>query len=199
MPPIHDLIGEVDRRWSRSGDGKINLRIIGASALLLQARYERGTKDGDILETADLDLETKTHLLALAGPGTDLSKRHGLYLEFVATGLPLLPQTPMWLELAELNGQLAHFHIEVLTVVDVVVSKLKRLHGNDLRDIEAMIDLDLVPHAALIDRFRSAVDCFLLDARAEDLPKYIENLHRVERDLFGTPETEIALPDWLLP
>jgi hypothetical protein len=106
---------------------------------------------------------------------------------------------PTWLELAELNGQLAHFRIEVLTVVDVVVSKIKRLHGNDLRDIEAMIDLDLVPHAVLIERFRSAVDSFLLDARAEDLPKCVENLHRVERDLFGTSETEIDLPDWVLP
>lgn len=153
MPPIHDLIREVDRRWSQSGDRKINLRLIGASALMLQARYERGTKDSDILETADLDVETKARLLELAGPGTDLSKKHGLYIEFVESGLPLLPQVPIWLDLAELNGQLAHFRIEVLTVVDVVVTKLKRLHGNDLRDIEAMIDLDLVPHAVLVDRF----------------------------------------------
>jgi maltooligosyltrehalose trehalohydrolase len=55
---------------------------------MLQARYERGTKDSDILETADLDVETKARLLELAGPGTDLSKRHGLYVEFVASGLP---------------------------------------------------------------------------------------------------------------
>jgi hypothetical protein len=41
------------------------------------------------------------------------------------------------------------------------------------------------------------VDYFLLDARAEDLPKCVENLHRVERDLFGLPETEIDLPDWI--
>ena len=129
--------------------------------------------------------------------GTELSKRHGLYVEFVPIGLPLLPQRPAWLELADLNGELAHIRIEVLALVDIVVSKLKRLHGNDLRDIEAMVDLDLVPHAVLIERFRSAVDYFLLDARAEDLPKCVENLHRVERDLFGLPETEIDLPDWI--
>jgi hypothetical protein len=197
VPPIHDLIREVDRRWSWSAGKKINLRIIGASALMLQARYERGTKDSDILETADLGEETKARLLELAGPGKEVSKRHGLYIEFVASGLPLLPQAPEWLDLADLNGELVHFHIQVLSVVDVVVSKLKRLHGNDLRDIEAMIDLGLVPEAVLIERFRSAVDSFLLDARAEDLPKYVENLHRVERDLFGSPETEIDLPDWL--
>jgi hypothetical protein len=49
----------------------------------------------------------------------------------------------------------------------------------------------------LIERFREAVDGYLLDARAEDLPKYIANLHQVERDLFGVPETAIELPNWL--
>jgi hypothetical protein len=44
------------------------------------------------------------------------------------------------------DRELAHFRIEVLDVVDVVVSKLKRFHANDLRDIEAMVDRDLVPH-----------------------------------------------------
>jgi hypothetical protein len=36
-----------------------------------------------------------------------------------------------------------------------------------------------------------------LDARAEDLPAYVEHLHRVERDAFGVEETEIELPDWI--
>jgi hypothetical protein len=44
-PPLRRPTGvEVDRRWSRSADRKINLQIIGASALMLQAPYERGTK-----------------------------------------------------------------------------------------------------------------------------------------------------------
>jgi hypothetical protein len=35
------------------------------------------------------------------------------------------------------------------------------------------------------------------DARADHLPRYIANLHRVERDLLGKDETEIELPDWV--
>jgi hypothetical protein len=85
----------------------------------------------------------------------------------------------------------------VLDVVDVVVSKLKRLNDNDLADIAAMIDLDLVPHRLLLERFRSAVDAFSGDARASDLPRYVANLHRVERDMIGAEETEIALPSWI--
>ena len=69
-------------------------------------------------------------------------------------------------ELTNLNRELSHFRLEALDVVDVVVSKLKRLHGNDLRD-------------------------------TDELTKCVERLHRVERYLFGVPETEIDLPDWL--
>jgi hypothetical protein len=196
---IRDFIRDLDRGWTSAAPGRIRLRIIGSTALMLQANYERGTKDSDVLETADLDAGTRTRLEEHAGPGTELHKRHKLYIEIVASGLPLLPRAPEWLEVTDLNRDLVHFHIDVLHVVDVVVSKLKRFHANDLRDIEAMVDRDLVPHAVLIERFRSAVDGHLLDARAEVLPKYVANLHRVERDLFALPETPIDLPGWLDP
>jgi hypothetical protein len=45
-----------------------------------------------------------------------------------------------------------------------------------------MADLSLIDHARLVERFRSAVDVFSGDARAEDLPAYVKNLNRIERD-----------------
>lgn len=36
-----------------------------------------------------------------------------------------------------------------------------------------------------------------MDARADDLDKYISNLNRIERDLLGVPESEIDKPDWM--
>jgi hypothetical protein len=60
-----------------------------------------------------------------------------------------------------------------------------------------MVQRGLVDHDVLIERFREAVDGYLLDARAEDLPRYVANLHRLERDLLGVPETAIELPSWL--
>jgi hypothetical protein len=30
-----------------------------------------------------------------------------------------------------------------------------------------------------------------------ELPRYIGNVHQVERDLFDAPETEVALPAWI--
>ncbi len=111
--------------------------------------------------------------------------------------MPFLPQAPAWHTLVDLNASLGHFELAVLDVVDVVVSKLKRLNANDLSDIAAMADQELVPHATLVRRFREAVDFFSTDARASDLPKYVNNLHRVERDLLGVTETEIELPSWI--
>jgi hypothetical protein len=108
-----------------------------------------------------------------------------------------LPQIPQWLDVPELNSHLVNFRLEVLSIVDVVISKLMRFHANDQCDIAAMVDRDLIQHGEMLDRFRLSVDYHLSDARAGELPKVVANFHRVERDLFGTPESDIELPDWL--
>lgn len=188
---------EIDRGWRGKQTGKIPLQVIGSAALLLQTNYERGTNDGDVLETVSLGVEIKQRLVDLAGKGTPLHGRRGMYLDLVANGLPFLPMGPRWHPLVALNASLSAFEIEVLDVVDVVVSKMKRFHSNDQSDVAAMIERGLVPHARLLNRFQSAVDRFSSDARAEELPRYVRNLHRVERDLFGVSESDIELPDWI--
>jgi len=193
---IKPLLEEIDRRWKPAEHGKITLRVIGSSALMLQTGYVRGTKDGDVLETRGMTVEVKSRLLELGGDGTDLHKRFGIYLDVVVGALPMLPQTPLFHPVAGL-GRLLHFKVECLDVVDVVVSKLKRFNANDAADVRAMVELGLVPHKRLIDRFEKAKDRFALDARSEDLPKIVKNLHRVERDYLNVAPSEIELPDWL--
>jgi hypothetical protein len=196
VPGIRELLVELDQRLGEPSSPKLPFQIIGATALALQTGYERGTKDGDVLET--LELSPVTGLLRqLAGKSAPLAAKHGVYLDLVAPGLPFLPQGPCWHRLGELNQALQRIEVSVLDVVDVVVSKLNRFSANDLDDIEAMIDRDLVPHDLLIARFRAAADLYVLDARASDLPRYVANLHRVERDLLTVPETEIELPSWI--
>lgn len=197
MSALEDFFREIDARWGSDAPGRVRLRVIGCSALMLQTGYARGTKDSDVLETNALTGDIQARLLALAGRGTALSRRHGLYLDIVSRGLPFLPQIPLCHPLDELNGRLERFDIEVLDVVDVVVSKLKRFHANDVSDVRAMVDAGRVDHARLVERFRLAVDVFSCDARADDLPRYVGNLHRVEREYFGVPESDIELPDWI--
>ncbi len=198
MPLFDTFFRDLDRAWGKAPSrGPITLRVIGSAALMLQTDYERGTSDGDILETVDLTVPVKARLLELAGRASPLHRRHGIYLDVVAAGVPFLPQVPRWHPHATLNGSLSAFEVEVLDVVDVVVSKLKRFHANDQSDVEAMVDRALVAHGDLVARFRSAVEVFSGDARAEDLPRYVQRLHRVERDLFGAPESLIELPGWI--
>jgi hypothetical protein len=60
-----------------------------------------------------------------------------------------------------------------------------------------MIDLGLVEHERLIERFKSAADEFAYTAYASDIPSYVRNLNKVERDLLSVPESDIELPSWI--
>jgi hypothetical protein len=64
MTPVESLLREIDVRWKLRAASKIPLRLIGSAALLLQTQYNRGTKDSDVLETAELTAEARDHLLA---------------------------------------------------------------------------------------------------------------------------------------
>jgi hypothetical protein len=104
---------------------------------------------------------------------------------------------PLYHSLEDLTGSLQHFEIRVLDVVDVVVSKPKPFRGSDQEDIQQMIQRDLVPHDLLVARFKDAVDEYSGGAGAEDIPRFIKNLNRVERDMLRVEESAIDLPDWL--
>lgn len=197
MSDVEGFFREIDRHWRPAAKERIPLRVIGSGALLLQTDYDRGTKDGDVLESLDLKDEIKARLQALAGKGTELHTRAKLYLDIVVAGLPFLPQAPKFHALPELNKTLKHFEISALDVVDVVVSKLMRFNKDDTGDVLAMVARGLVDHKKLIARFVAAVDRFSTDSRADDIPRYIKNLHKVERDMFSLPETHIELPNWM--
>lgn len=193
MAAFEAFFRDLDAAWDSR---PLTLHLIGAAALMLQTDYRRGTKDSDVLETRSLAKADKERLLELGGQGTTLSAQHRLYIDVVGNGIPFLPHGPRFVACDVLNRNLRVLRVEVLEVVDLVVSKLKRFHANDQSDVAAMIELGLVPHDRFIERFRSAVDAFSMDARATELPTYLARLHRVERDIFGVALSNIDLPDW---
>jgi hypothetical protein len=132
-------------------------------------------------------------LLQIAGKGTATARRHGLYLEFVAQGILFLPETPRWTPCLSLNT----IAVSALAPTDVVIAKLIRLHGDDLRDIEAMIDLGSVNHEDVVARFRSAIIPHGTFGRSDKLRSAIRHLHRIERDLWVTDESAIEIPPWM--
>lgn len=197
MQRVKDFFGDIDEKWSTDSSEKVRLRIIGCGALMLQTNYERGTKDSDVFDTIDLAAEAKRQLLRLAGPDTELAKRRLMHVDIVANGIPFLPSGPLWHPIAEVNGVLQRFEVLALDVVDVVVAKMKPFRATDKTDIDAMIDRDLVPHDRLLERFRSAAYDWAHTAHADQLHKYVDHLHEVERDMLGVDESEIELPSWV--
>ena len=195
MEIIKEFFTELDRSWRLVAAGKVQLRVIGSAALMLGTGYSRGTKDSDILETADIAGEVRRELLALAGRDSVLAVKYRLYLDIVNHAIPFLPQRPSFKPAG--LPRLKNFDVVALDVTDVVVSKLKRFSANDAADIRAMAERGLLQPATLAARFQAAVDVFSMDARAEDLPKYVSNLHSIERDFLGVPASDIRLPGWL--
>ncbi len=196
MALIRDFFIDLDRHWKQPQAARIPLRVIGSAALMLLTEYERRTKDSDVIETDFITEPVRKALLEIAGQKTEFHTRYGMYLDIVARATPFLPHPPDYRPVESLKG-LKNFVVDALDTVDVVVSKLKRFNANDADDVEAMVSTGVVEHDRLIERFRSAVDGYELDARAEELPKFITNLHVVERDYYQVQETEIDLPDWM--
>jgi hypothetical protein len=196
MTPFETFLQNLDRLYARqkpTGTAKVGLRILGSVALMIQADYVRGTKDGDVLETASINQAIKQELLGLGGKGTALANQHGLYLDIVNSGILFIPQAPVYHPLTDLSAALSCFDVEVMDITDACVTKLKRFSGNDQADIEAMVRLGKLDHARFLDRFRSAIDHCRGQAFSDDYPKIVDRLHQAERDIFLLPETHIDL------
>lgn len=197
MPP-EVLLLDLDKQWQSQGEPRIRIRILGSMSLMLQTDYERGTKDGDILYAPPVDGPVKDKLLALGGQGTELAKRHRVYIDVVSSGILMLPAQPQYIPLPNLTTRLTNFEVEALSIPDVIITKLKPFRPSDIADINAMIVRGHISHEQFLNKFRSAVDRFADGATgAAKLPKIVENFNQIERDYFGVEETEIELPPWV--
>lgn len=197
MALIREFLTEIDARWKPIGEEPITLQVIGSAALMLQTDYDRGTKDGDVLESRNGPAAIKEQLIALAGKNTDIHIQFRVHIDVVLRALLFLPQKPVFHPLSDIP--LKNFKIEVLDVVDVAVSKLIRYSSDDAGDIRALAERDLLDHKRLVARFEAAADRFSIDARAADVPRFLKNLHKVERDILALPPSQIELPPECLP
>ncbi len=195
MSVIREYLIDLDQQWSWLQQDRITLNVIGSGALFLQTSYERGTKDADVFELNPPSPEEEQRLRSFAGRGTELHKKHRMYLDIVHARVPYVPRVPIFHEQTDLF--LKNFQVFALDVVDVVVSKLKPFRPNDREDIAAMVKGGFVDHQKLVERFNGLVARWDFDARAEDLPHCVKNLHNVERNIFGVEESVIELPSWV--
>lgn len=192
---INEFFQNIDRDWQPSGCEPIDLHIIGSTALFLKTDYDRETKDSDILQLSADKSETMSSLKILAGKGTELARKHGLYLDIVPAHVLFLPLQPDY-EICTALSKIQNFKIFVLDVHDVVVSKLLPYRTQDREDIIWLADHQLIMPSQLADRFKLAIDN-LNPEKTHHATSCIENLHEVQREILRVAETEIILPTWL--
>jgi len=192
---VEGFLEELDSKWKPLGGEPTLLHIFGSTALMLQADFTRPTKDTDVLETAAVNEEVKTQLLKIAGKKSPMHEVHRMFLEVVAPGILFLPGRGNYVPIPKLD-RLKNFRFEAMSIVDVVVSKLKRFKASDQDDIRAMVEAGKVDHAEFVARFKGAVDQFGMDARSDKLPECIENFQQVETEMFRVEPTEVELPPW---
>jgi hypothetical protein len=196
MTPFETFLQDLDRLYAGqkpTGTAKVGLRILGSVALMIQADYVRGTKDGDVLETTPINQGIKQELLGLGGKGTALANRHGLYLDIVNSGILFIPHATVYRPFPELSVALSCFDVEVMDITDACVTKLNRFSGNDQADLAAMVRLGKLDHAHFLERFLSAIDHCRGQAFSDDYPRIVDRFHQAERDIFLVPETHIDL------
>jgi len=197
MSQVEDFFNDLDRSWPLGAGAPVTLRLLGSTALILQTSFQRGTKDGDILETDQITVEIESALLAIAGKDTAIHRRHRMYLEFLSAAFPFLPFDPLWHAVVPSAPDYQHFRLEVLDVVDVVIAKLARFHKTDRDDIAAMAERDLIEPRRFAERFQSAVRGWWHDSRADDLPRIVRNFHQVQSDELFVWPSRVELPPWV--
>lgn len=187
------LAGQWDRSQDRTPARALEIRVIGAGALDLLTDFSRGTRDHDVIRTEEVG-GASARLLEIAGPGSDLAKRHRMFLEFVPPGLPFLPQSPRYLPVPGLED-LRSIRVRALHPADVAVSKLRPFRAHDEADIAELVRLGVLDHADYLARFRSAVELASLGARLDEMPGIVARFHRIEQDYFGTGPSPIETPE----
>jgi len=132
---------------------EVRLHCLGGFAVTLQYGLSRATSDIDIL--AALPSETLPNLQLLAGEGSDLHRRYGIYLQPVT--IAHYPEdyesrlVPMWPE-----SGLEHLRLYALEAHDLVLTKLERNVDVDRQDVQ---DLAAAGHLNLTTlRERYAVE-----------------------------------------
>lgn len=194
---IEEFFLELDQLWKLETAQKLELQLIGSTALFFQMNPWRGTKDTDALKIETFTQAELAHIEKIAGKGSRLASRHQLYLELVDKAFPFLPQKPLFHPVEHLNVRLQNFSVSALDITDLVVSKLKPFRAQDVGDIREVAATGVLQNDKFVERFKSALQRWSMDSRAEDFPQCVKNLHTIQRDFLNVPEAEIELPRWI--
>ncbi len=130
----------------------VELHCLGGFAIASKFGLPRATGDVDFVEVGGAEA---IDLLAIAGRGTALAKKHKLYLDFVTVGVYPEAYAQRLEELA-LDG-LERLRIKVFEKHDIVLAKLSRAADHDREDVKYLASTAGLDGAVLRERFEKEV------------------------------------------
>jgi hypothetical protein len=144
--PWQSFLADIDSQV----DGTVDLHCLGGFVVADRYDVSRTTADLDVLHTVN---HMSQALIALAGRGTRLHKRHNVYLDVVAVAV--VPEN-YESRLAELHPHtFRHLRLWALEVHDLVLAKLTRNIDRDRDDVKRLARYPGLDPALLEQRYRN--------------------------------------------
>jgi hypothetical protein len=159
--PWHSFFLDIDRALAQRAD----IRCIGGFAIAILYGLPRPTADVDFVSATPV--EETAHLQSLAGLGSALHKKHGVYIQHV--GIVTLPEKLEDRLMPIFPSAYRNLHLAGLEAHDLALSKLERNSARDREDVRFLaraVPLDLT---VLEDRYRSELRPYLAAADRHDL------------------------------
>jgi hypothetical protein len=132
---------------------KLDLCLIGRSALIVRFGLDLATRDVDIIQDPGSALQAMA--LDLFGKGTRNAERLGFYLEVVPQGLPPIPGGYIHRSV-DIPGPWKVLRPKQPEPHDLAVTKLKRFHPKDREDLRILCDSGELDAGRLKQRLESA-------------------------------------------
>jgi Nucleotidyltransferase of unknown function (DUF6036) len=151
-PPIPEPWGRFLRALDSLLTEAIDLHCLGGFAVTMQYGLSRTTADIDVL--AATPAGRLSELQHLAGEGSDLHRRFGVYLQSVRT--VMYPENyearliRMWPD-----QPFEHLRLFALEAHDLALTKLERNSDVDREDVQALARAGFINEAALRERYET--------------------------------------------
>lgn len=159
--PWHSFFLDINGSF----DHPVALQCIGGFAIAMLYGLPRPTVDVDILSVVPAHEINK--LNALAGSGTTLHMKHGVYLQHV--GIVSVPENYEDRLIPIFPAAYHNVHLAGLEAHDLALSKLERNSGRDREDVKFLARAAPLDLRILEDRYRSELRPYLAAAERHDL------------------------------
>ena len=159
--PWNAFLTEIDRRITRP----VSLHCIGGFTIAMLHDLPRPTLDVDCMDVTPA--EQIGPLQSLAGPGSDLHKKHGVYLQHV--GIVTVPENYDDRLIRLFAKAFRRLRLFGLEAHDLALSKLERNSARDREDVKFLARAAPLDLAVLQSRYHSEMRPYLANADRHDL------------------------------